>query len=338
MLEEPALDRLALRSTVSDEYGIAADELHFLPLGADFNTAVYRIATKGTTAYFAKLRSGDFDRASVGVPKYLSDSGMRQVIAPIPTRSGHLWASFPPYRLILYPFIAGRDAYERKLTDVQWIEFGLALTQFHTTRFLGAITRTTRREDFSPRWRDVVRAYLARFGHETFHEPVASQLAACLHSKSRDILARVSRAEHLADALKQQPLEYILCHGDIHGWNLLVGDDGALYIVDWDTLIFASAERDLMFIGAGLGDTGRTPEQESALFYQGYSPTNVNRPAIAYYRYERIIEDIAAYCDEVLLSRSTGADRQQALENVMSNFRPGGTLQRAEEADKQSME
>ncbi len=88
-----------------------------------------------------------------------------------------------------------------------------------------------------------------------------------------------------------------------------------------------------MFIGAGLGDSGRTPQEEAELFYQGYGPTDVNRAAIAYYRYERIIEDIAAYCDEVLLSQTSSADDQQALENVISNFRPGGTLQRAEEAD-----
>ncbi|MBK8027445.1 MAG: hypothetical protein IPK19_40160 [Chloroflexi bacterium] len=34
--------------------------LDFLPLGADRNTAVYG-ATEGQTAYFVKLRWGDFD-------------------------------------------------------------------------------------------------------------------------------------------------------------------------------------------------------------------------------------------------------------------------------------
>ncbi len=333
MLTPPPIDHLGLAATLLDAYKLTISGLTFLPRGADVNTAVYRVATRDNTAYFLKLRSGNFDEASFSVPKFLSDAGMQQIIPPLPTRSLQLWACFPPYRLILYPFIAGRDAYERKLTDAQWIEFGSVLRRLHTSAIPADLTHDTPRGDFSPRSREVVRSYLARFSRETFDDPIALQLAAFLRSKSAQILGMLERTERLAAELEHQPLRYVLCHGDIHGWNLLVGDNGSLYIVDWDTLIFAPAERDLMFIGAGLGDTGRTPQEEEALFYRGYGPANVNRPAIAYYRYERIIEDIAAYCDEVFLSKSSSADRQQALENVMSNFRPGGTVHRAQVAD-----
>jgi spectinomycin phosphotransferase len=40
--------------------------------------------------------------------------------------------------------------------------------------------------------------------------------------------------------------------------TLIVDKENALYIVDWDTLIFAPVERDLMFIGAGIWDSGLT--------------------------------------------------------------------------------
>ncbi len=35
----------------------------------------------------------------------------------------------------------------------------------------------------------------------------------------------------------------------------MIDKEEALYIVDWDTLIFAPKERELMFIGAGIWDT-----------------------------------------------------------------------------------
>jgi len=63
---------------------------------------------------------------------------------------------------------------------------------------------------------------------------------------------------------------FILCHADIHAWNLLIDVNGRLYIVDWDTLIFAPKERDLMFVGAGLGGNGHSLQEEETLFYQGY--------------------------------------------------------------------
>ncbi len=334
MLEEPPIERAALLACLQHHYRLETSDLIFLPLGADPDTAVYRVATSDNRRFFLKLRSGGFDEASVAVPKFLSDAGMKYAIPPLTTRHGHLWASLPPFNIILYPYIQGHDAYTAKLTDAQWVEFGSALRAFHTARIPASLTRSTPREGFSPRWRDSLCSYLARFGSETFEEPTAARLAAFLSGKSRQILSMVSRTEELARTLKRQPLHYILCHGDIHLWNLLVADDGALYIVDWDTLMFAPPERDLMFIGSGLADSGRTPEQEYALFYQGYGRTDVNWRTIAYYRYARIIEDIAVYCNQVFLSRDSGQDRQVALTAVMSNFRPGGTVQRAEEADR----
>ena len=54
-----------------------------------------------------------------------------------------------------------------------------------------------------------------------------------------------------------------------------------------------------MFIGAGLGNSGYSPEEEAYLFYDGYGETEINQIAIAYYRYARIVEDIAVLCDEI---------------------------------------
>ena len=105
-------------------------------------------------------------------------------------------------------------------------------------------------------------------------------------------------------------------------------------MVDWDTLIFAPKERDLMFIGCGLGDSGYTPQEEETMFYQGYGQTNINQFAIAYYRCERIIEDIAVYCEQIFLSDEGGEDRKESLENVKSNFLPNGTIEMAYQSDK----
>jgi spectinomycin phosphotransferase len=334
MLEKPDLKDEVIIDCLHREYGIKGNALSFLPLGADQKSAVYRVAANLKRVYFAKLRSGEFDESAVTVPKYLYDLGIQQIIPPLATQSGRLWACLPPYKVILYPYVDGRNGFERKLSITQWKEFGAALKRFHAADIPQEITHNITREKFSTGWHDSVKRILERVCKNTYVEPVASETAAFMKAKSGQTLKIVARAEALARPLQKNPPEFILCHADIHGWNLLIDNDGALYMVDWDTLIFAPKERDLMFIGGGLGDSGYTPQEEEALFYKGYGQTDINSTAIAYYRYERIIEDLAVYCEPLLLSDEGGEDRKQSLVNLKSNYLPCGTIERAFQSDR----
>ena len=336
MLEKPELEDEKIINCLRDEYGLSVEKLSFLPLGADLNTAVYRVAANEETVYFLKLRRGEFDEATVKVPKYLSDLGIKQIIPPLTTQTGQLWAILALFKVILYPFVEGQNGFERNLSDQQWVEFGAALKRFHTADIPSKITSRIQRERFSPQWRDTVKMFLARIEEETFDEPVAVEMAAFLKTKGDETLDLVKRAERFAQMLQEQPPEFILCHADIHAWNLLIADNDTFYMVDWDTLIFAPKERDLMFVGGGLGGNGHTPQEEETLFYQGYGQTNINQIAIAYYRYERIIEDIAVFCQQIFLSGEGGEDRKQALEYLKSNFLPNGTIEMACQSDKTS--
>lgn len=334
MLEKPELKDEKIINCLKTEYGLSVEKIAFLPLGADLNTAVYRVVTNDETVYFLKLRRGEFDEATVAVPKYLSDLGIKQIIPSLTTQTGQLWASLAPFKVILYPYVEGHNGFERNLSDQQWVEFGAALKRFHTADIPSAITSSIQREKFSPQWRDTVKMFLERIEEETFDEPVAVEMAAFLKIKGDETLELVKRAERFAQMLQEQPPEFILCHADIHAWNLLIDDNDAFYMVDWDTLIFAPKERDLMFVGGGLGGNGHTPREEEDLFYQGYGQTQIDPIAMAYYRYERIIEDIAVYCGQIFLSDEGGEDRKQSLEYLKSNFLPNCTIEMACQSDK----
>lgn len=334
MLEKPELKDEKIINCLKTEYRLSVEKIAFLPLGADLNTAVYRVVTNDETVYFLKLRRGEFDEATVAVPKYLSDLGIKQIIPSLTTQTGQLWASLAPFKVILYPYVEGHNGFERNLSDQQWVEFGAALKRFHTADIPSAITSSIQREKFSPQWRDTVKMFLERIEEETFDEPVAVEMAAFLKIKGDETLELVKRAERFAQMLQEQPPEFILCHADIHAWNLLIDDNDAFYMVDWDTLIFAPKERDLMFVGGGLGGNGHTPREEEALFYQGYGQTQIDPIAMAYYRYERIIEDIAVYCGQIFLSDEGGEDRKQSLEYLKSNFLPNSTIEIACQSDK----
>ena len=89
-----------------------------------------------------------------------------------------------------------------------------------------------------------------------------------------------------------------------------------------------------MFIGGAQGFVGYNAQEEEALFYRGYGAAAINLRALTYYRYERIIEDIAVYCEQLLLSNEGGQDRPQSLRYLVSNFLPDGTIEAAYRVDK----
>ena len=125
-----------------------------------------------------------------------------------------------------------------------------------------------------------------------------------------------------------------MCHSDIHAGNILIDANDNLYIVDWDNPILAPKERDLMFIGGGQGFAGHSAQEEETLFYRGYGPTQIDPSALAYYRYERIIQDIAVFCEQIFLTNAGGEDREQSLRYLISNFLPNNTIEIAHKSDK----
>lgn len=328
MLEPPDLPAEAIVGCLRQAYGIDAAQATFLPLGADEHTAVYRVVTASGPCYFLKLRRGAFDATPVTLTNYLAGQGIRAVIPPLATTIGRLWADMGEFSAILYPFVEGSDGFAVTLTPQQWAEFGAALRRVHSLTLPPALAGQIRCETYSPRWRNALRHAMARLD-AAVDDPAARHLAALLVEKRGEIALMLERAGSLAQTLLADPRPNVLCHSDVHAGNVLVDRTGALYIVDWDEPIYAPKERDLMFPGGAQGFIGHSPAEEEALFYQGYGPTYGDRPALAYYRYERIVTDLAIFCEQLLFTTEGGGDRPQWLGWARANFAPGGTLEAA---------
>ncbi|HEU0293465.1 MAG TPA: phosphotransferase [Anaerolineales bacterium] len=331
MLEKPNIPEALIISRLQEEYDLRVAELTFLPLGADMGTAVYRVVADDGTAYFLKLRKG-FDEIIVTVPLFLKSQGIQEIIAPLETKSKQGWADFGEYKLILYPFIEGKNGFDMELTDHQrWI-LGAALKGIHSAQLLPELKRLVPQESFSPKYRENIKAFQVQVESQTFDDPTAGKLAKFMKSKGSEITHLVERTGQLALELQSKPLELVLCHTDIHGGNILTGDRDELYIVDWDAPLLAPKERDLMFIGGGIDEIWKSKREES-VFYEGYGKTDIDLSALAYYRYERVIEDLAVICEQILLTDEGGADRERSYGWFTSNFEPGNTIEIADSTD-----
>jgi spectinomycin phosphotransferase len=322
-----------------DGYDIDAAAIEFLALGADADSFSYRVSCAERTL-FLKLRRGTGAAAAarVALAAWLAADERTCMLAPLPARDGRPSTTISGLTAVLYPFVAGRDGFEAPMTEDQWVQLGTALRVIHNAELPRELLSHIRVEAYSPRWRDKVRAYLALRAYDCLPDDYAIELAEILRERHRQLAEILAHAEHLAALMQTRsaPHLHVFCHSDIHGGNVMLADDGALYIVDWDDPMLAPKERDLMYVGGGVGSVWNAPEQ-SAAFYRGYGPAEVDPVAIAYYRYERIVEDIALFCEQLFSadapdSAQARQDRALALRFFKAQFEPGDVVAAADQA------
>jgi spectinomycin phosphotransferase len=330
--QKPALDETRIVEFLSEQYELHRVEVTFLPIGYA-ETAIYRVVAENQAPYFMKCKRDQFDEACVNVPVFLREQGVQHIIAPVADRDGRLWSHLNGFHVILYPFVAGHNAFTTALTEQQWFDFGAALKAIHTTIVPAELNSRLHHENYAPHWREMVNVLQERVKREVFDDPMAAQLAAFINVKAVEIHDLVHKAEQFGLALQTQNPEFVLCHSDLHAGNLLIDDQTGLYIVDWDNPILAPKERDLMFIGGGVGGIWNTA-QEATLFYQGYGQTEINPIALAYFRYERIIQDIAVDAQQVFQTDAGDNERAQALHYFERWFLPNDVVDMAHQAEK----
>lgn len=334
MLEKHVLSDLIIISCLNTHYGIEAATLTFLPIGADMNASVYKVQALDQTSYFIKLKQGHHHDTSVEIVELLQSVGIQQIIPPIKTIHGKPTQPIEDYTLIVYPFVDGQDGFSRNLTEDQWIKLGEALRQVHEITVPPSIQNRIRRETYSPKWRDAVRSIYIHIEADPIANEIGLKLQKFMKKNMLDIRRLVDRSEQLGKKLQDYSLKFVLCHSDIHGGNVLMDENSHIYIVDWDEPIMAPKERDLMFIGGGVGNVWNKPLEEK-LFYNGYGKTEINSTALAYYRHERIVEDIAIYSRELLLTTAGGEDRLEMYRQFISMFEPRGVVDIAFQTDEE---
>lgn len=324
MREPPKLATDKIAAALETGYGLAPAALAFLPLGNDSASFVYRAAT-ANASYFLKVRTGSgFSAQSLAIPRYLHERGVPHILAPLPTGSGALWVRVGEFALSVYPFIQGRVGAEVRLAEDQWRAFGAMVRQFHSLELPRRLSAMLPRETLTPSRRNLIAELQAVVTRDDL-DPVGRELAEFWNERAGEIDAVVERADALARELRGRSGSLVLCHADMHPWNLLVDEAGEFWLVDWDETMLALKERDLMFV-VGSGDL--VGPRERAAFLQGYGASALDALALQYYRYAWAVQDIAAYGESVFfLPDQSDEARRDALRGFEVLFEPRNIVQ-----------
>lgn len=333
MRDTPKLAETTIRAAIHEHYGVAVAALSFLPLGLDSATAVYRVEAADGAAFFLKSRTMlAFSLASVAVARYLHELGVPYIVAPLLSKSHSPWVAINDFALTLYPFIDGRIGAEAGLSEQHWIALGQTLKQIHTSLLPPELTVIIRRETFVPSRRHIIDRLGDAVGGRS--DPVGREFAEFWRSRREQIRTIVDRADTLGGKMRMASVPSVLCHADLHTFNVLLEETGQWWIVDWDETVLAPKERDLMFFAGGIMRGLIQPHQTEA-FFRGYGSSAIDPGAIAYYRYARAVEDMSAYGERVFFLPEAGEEtRRDALAGFQQLFEPGNIVEIAFAADR----
>jgi spectinomycin phosphotransferase len=327
MLEPPPLADSAIQAVLRADYGIADAALTFLPIGDDAASFVYRVDAANGASHFLKARANaGFDPASLAVPFFLHSQGIPHVMAPLLAISRALWVAVDGFVLSLYPFVDARTATDAGLTLADWRVLGETLHQIHTCRLPAELAEDLPQEAFTPSRRHLLDELADLLGKPDFDDPLQAGLAEFWRGRQDLIQTVIERADCLGVELRREALPRVLCHADLHTWNVLVKADRQMWIVDWDEVILAPKERDLMFMDGGIG-RGLVKPAETASFLDGYGAAPIDLRALVYHRYAWAVQDMAAYAEQVFFARDAGEPtRRAAMQGFVALFEPGNIV------------
>ena len=331
MLERPDLSDSMLVRALRAGFGLPIDDLAFEPQGNDSAAWTYRARSAEGVSWFVKVRRV-IRPAGVVVPQFLRAHGLAEVLAPLSTAGGDPWLEIGPWSVLVYPFIDAPSAMATGMTEDGWRRLGTFAARLHGTVLPDDVAAVVPREDFRPKAtalaQRVGRHVTGQRGPESERDEIAARLAAAWSVRRGVIERLVEVSEELAGRIRRRaartPLPFALCHADFHAANVLVGLDGDLTVVDWDEVVLAPPERDLMFV-RGSAVAGSVTDREATAFEAGYGSAAADPLLIAWYRTDWAVQDLADFARRAALDPTVGvATRARALALFESVFDPDG--------------
>lgn len=221
-------DRNELEEFLQFEYGFQVKGI--APAKRGFYGETWKVHTEGGE-YFVKLDRWDYHmetyRKSLSAVQYMTDSGISFIPKVIKTRNGFLSSSFKKGAAAVFDYVEGELLEDCPLERLFGHLSGIYRLKaggmgLDTETFGTEPADTFQKLRNNPELPDAAARALAR------REPVISNY--------------MERLQQLSDACKKDQGKFHITHGDAGGNCIL--NNSRLYLVDWDTVKLAPAERD----------------------------------------------------------------------------------------------
>jgi spectinomycin phosphotransferase len=302
----PSLSAEEIVARVRERYGIDVADAAFLPVGNDSSAWSFRL--EGSHEWwFLKVFGRRIEPAAVETPRFLAASGIDHLVPALSTSAGEPYDTGEPFGFVVFPFVDAEPGGEVGLTPAHRTELGRFLRHVHSIHPDDRLLAMLRVERFAVRDAAYIEAVGNSLDGVEPRDAIAAELLARWKEHREQITHALTRARELAAYGQSAPRERVICHADFHAWNVLIGSSGAMHVVDWDEVVLAPRERDLMFVSGDIADLDPT----GVHFYGGYGDIAVDHALLAYYRWDWVLQELADHHRRVFnpaLGEQTRAD------------------------------
>ncbi|HET7900850.1 MAG TPA: phosphotransferase [Candidatus Nanopelagicales bacterium] len=311
-----------LRAVVASAYAVHLVDLEPVEAGADAAARTWRGTDAAGGSWAVREASGG-SPAGLEAMAAVQAPGVPQ---PVRTVDSRLWSAQGDVRVSLVPWVVGRSALEVEPSREQWTAFGCLLAAVHATPPV-SLPPSLPRDDRSA---GAVAALVA-----AADTACATASDALGHDGAAAWAAGRARVGRVLDDVRRPGTSgdegRVLCHGDPHRGNLVVGDDRcSVWLIDWDDAALSWRERDLLMVVEGLPGFSEVSDEERAWFEEGYGPLRVDAARLAHHRGVRALEDVALFAADVQDTGRSDEQRAWALGLVRAHLADDGILALAE--------
>jgi spectinomycin phosphotransferase len=314
-----------MKDMVTLNYGLNVKSLTPVEYGADSNAERFKLLDEKDNAYFVKV-SREVSGKNLMLLSYLSKALGGYIITPIENHNAELYTKCEDYFIVVFPFIEGKNGFEETLTSIDMKTIGKIIKDLHLIDAAYLEDKfAIRRYSHNPVFRCRVRDMLKTLRHTKTEDSLILELRDFINSVKAQLDDILYILDNLSDSIVDKDNILSLCHTDIHAGNILKTSDSKLYIVDWDQAAIGPKELDLLFFGGGIA-IPVNDENEVRSFYSGYGDCSIDCKKLAFYRFARIIEDIALFYQDIMDETVDYEKRKQALIYLKSNFNHNETI------------
>lgn len=219
----------------------------------------------------------------------------------IPCQNGHLFYQDDSFIYVLFAFIDGYTIGDRPLESRQIKNLAKIVKTLHGFDANIPFKTDALKESFDitffDKLSDLWSGYITLSGHtELGHITIEHK------EKGKEKLFEL---KSIACSLQERPMRFVLCHTDIHGYNIMQCD--RLVLLDWEGLKLAPREADLFML---------LDKDDFLKHYdENYVPDTIT---LSFYRLHRVMQDIWELTERLLFDK-TGAQEKDTLIFLLAN-------------------
>lgn len=303
MISEPNIDKLYLKQILESEFGFSVESIELNPKG---EASLSYLIHSGGKIFFLKI----YDASSVDerIFRFMSElyeiCDIKNIVHPIKTKADKLIIPFGKNMLVLFEYIKGETWTEKELSEEQFKKLGKIIAQIHVSKNkIGAYPmKEDFRNPFANNFKNIYSA-MKKFDNPSIYQKELIDI----YKKHRiKFIREFEELEATGNKLKKSSVELVNCHGEPSPGNIMVSDTGEIYLLDWDSPLFAPKEKDLLFFSSNMRPV-----------LEGYgkisNDTVINRDAKSFYTHLWNAQEIVDWARRVLFEQASEQENQHSL-------------------------